>query len=322
MARKIILCYHNLRTDNDTPVAGYVNKRTANTASKFEQQIAWLASFAEFTDINNIVGTNSDKWQVAITFDDGYRGSFEIGADVLQRYGASATWFVNTRFVEDPTFAPWWDYVQFIFESAPEPFEWDVNGSGKMRVDVRCKEDRLRFRSVVKSALRHSDQRNFETVYARLQGLARSCDPDVSNSIVRQDELLKIVRQHSNVLIGAHTHSHVNTAHCDAQLLDEEIGLNVQKLREWCTGSSTVIDTFAYPYGDVRAINTNAGQILASHGLNLAVTTRKEYCSDNHNPYFLPRLTIQPGWSLTVFKNFIRHLAVMNTVVRIRSMIK
>lgn len=72
---------------------------------------------------------------VAITFDDGYRDNFLVAAPILQKYGASATFFVTSDYIGTERVFPWDNESK---QKHPIMTWDDVRGLVQMGFEIGC----------------------------------------------------------------------------------------------------------------------------------------------------------------------------------------
>jgi|SRR5687768_13533544 len=92
--RNVILCYHSVH-----PHRPFHSSRP----EVFDQHLEWLTENCRLVALTEItVGRQNDdgRPRVAITFDDGYEDNHSYALPVLMKWGARATFFVTTGFVE------------------------------------------------------------------------------------------------------------------------------------------------------------------------------------------------------------------------------
>src|SRR5437764_4617036 len=107
--KTLILPYHRFSA-NDAP--GTTSIRA------FAEQLAYLRSHYAIVPLTSIErhiwhGDRLPAPSVAITIDDGYRDAYELAFPLLRRYGAPATLFVVTDFIDRNAWL-WPDKVRFM----------------------------------------------------------------------------------------------------------------------------------------------------------------------------------------------------------------
>lgn len=299
--RKLILCYHRLFRD-PTQVHFY-NPVTALAIDKFEAQMRWLSGFCQFQTLDELIASddNVEEWQVAITFDDGYRDNVELGLPVFEKYHIPATWFVATAYLEEPQRLPWWDLVNYLQLSTERgrPFEQlaqSVLRQGDQSAPDNGATERLCQR------LAHLNQ-----VGPRSEALTLSQAVEHALSeqgVLPRNEMATVeqLQQASTspwLHIAPHTHTHPNLNLLSSSEQAAEIDISMKRLHAW--GIET-IPWFAYPFGKAKARTPETPVLVRQLGLHGAVTTDAEYLNNDSHPFLLPRFSVDGRWNLSTFK--------------------
>ncbi|MDX2346827.1 MAG: polysaccharide deacetylase family protein [Legionella sp.] len=136
--RKIILLYHAVGSGAD-----------AMDTQLFSEQMAWLSEYCEVMSLSDLlrVNSNSNKIQVAISFDDGYACLYDVCAPILKRLNIPAIVYLNTAWVAsdavhrlksnpdlghypDEHFLIWNEVKQFVSDG------WEIGSHGVDHVDL------------------------------------------------------------------------------------------------------------------------------------------------------------------------------------------
>ena len=90
--------------------------------SKFAEQMSFLAENHEVVSMDGLVDylesepdRDSNKFVVAVTFDDGYKDNLTHALPILEQYNIPAVIYITTRFLEGDTWMWWyelWDYIE------------------------------------------------------------------------------------------------------------------------------------------------------------------------------------------------------------------
>ncbi|MEO1652419.1 MAG: polysaccharide deacetylase family protein [Bacteroidota bacterium] len=89
---KRILVYHGLDLENNTRLnTKFISK------TKFEKEMAYLKKYCRVLPLKDLLQTpaQSDKLQVALTFDDGYANNYDLARPILEKYQLPATFFIS-----------------------------------------------------------------------------------------------------------------------------------------------------------------------------------------------------------------------------------
>ena len=112
----LVLNYHRIGQPDASP---FDHELWSASESGFERQVRWLTQNFDPIGVDDLDTALADRRRrfVMITFDDGYRDNYEIAFPVLQRYGATATFFIATGFIDRPHLA-WWDEIAWMVRSS------------------------------------------------------------------------------------------------------------------------------------------------------------------------------------------------------------
>ncbi|NCC49974.1 MAG: polysaccharide deacetylase family protein [Spartobacteria bacterium] len=105
--RLTILLYHSICPDPATEHNGRFNI----TLNIFRAQMRWLVDNGYETispeDIAQVIRTPSSRKKVLLTFDDGYRNTYEYALPILRDAGLKACIFISTAYIDSATPFPW-----------------------------------------------------------------------------------------------------------------------------------------------------------------------------------------------------------------------
>jgi peptidoglycan/xylan/chitin deacetylase (PgdA/CDA1 family) len=259
----VVLNYHRVGIETDA----FPNLDVAN----FRAQMAWLTRNCnviapeEFrARAENVTATN--RLDVMITFDDGYRDYFDHAYPVLKEFGIRAMNFLCTRFVDEPALIGWWDRLYLAMRATTKPraalpgtpHVFDLDESGRTAFLAAAKDHVKRQPEFDKEA----------TTQAILEALDVSAD---RLRAPRQTMSWDEVRQASDLTAyGGHTHNHVIVSRLDAQPLDREIRTCRERIE---TETGKPVETFAYPNGRAVDFTDEAKMLLRRNGFRTAFTT-------------------------------------------------
>jgi len=102
----------------------------------------------------------------------------------------------------------------------------------------------------------------------------------------------------NGMMIGSHSHNHLDLTKLDNQALEEEI-LTSKKILE--DTFSTSITDFCYPFGKT---NFNSYNVVKKNYNNAFTTNRSRYFHRKHDSLLIPRIDM--GKKLTKFKMFLK----------------
>ncbi len=116
-----ILIYHGLDKVGDNTLNGRFI-----SAAKFEAQVRFLSEHAQIVSLDDYFDEKFDtqKFTVAITFDDGYQNNLRYALPVLDHYAAPATFFLTSAAGRGADWL-WMDFLDVSTRLGPEKIEID-----------------------------------------------------------------------------------------------------------------------------------------------------------------------------------------------------
>jgi peptidoglycan/xylan/chitin deacetylase (PgdA/CDA1 family) len=266
-------------------------------SDEFERQIAHLAAHHHIVKGEELQaflqGELLPPYSVLITFDDGYRDNYTEAFPILQRYRASAVFFVATGLVDDPLSHPWLERLDSILRVwSHAEFETWLDAS-----ECHLKERRP----------------------AALRRYLKYCNPDARNRIVdsiqRHGSSIEPVRAEqcnpmtwdqlramsaAGMTIGGHTVSH--------QILS---AASVDQVRDEISGCRNRIETevqkacwaFSYPNGSAIDFRAADERLLREGDYRCAFTQVEGLITRQSNPFRLPRIPVPGTEELFAFQS-------------------
>lgn len=92
--RNVVLNYHSV-SPKKTELFGNISPE------RFRQTLKFLTTHFEIVDLPRVVSNESNKKQVALTFDDGYENVYTNAVPILEEFDVPATTFINPSFIGD-----------------------------------------------------------------------------------------------------------------------------------------------------------------------------------------------------------------------------
>jgi peptidoglycan/xylan/chitin deacetylase (PgdA/CDA1 family) len=246
--------------------------------------------------------------EVAITFDDGYVDTLNVGKPILESADAPATVFITTDRL-GATRQFWWDELADICLGGTAAIDVELEIAGR-RLHVSLPAgtaavprgwfwshpptgNRERTYLTLWQALRHLDSCALE---AAMQTLRERCEPLAqAESLPMRREDVATLAAGGSIRIGGHSQAHLPLTTLPADAKRHQIAQCKRELEELTGGA---VSGFAYPYGDrddeVKALTEQAGY-------RWAVSTQSAVVDAEHCDLFdLPRLQVMnwPGREL------------------------
>jgi peptidoglycan/xylan/chitin deacetylase (PgdA/CDA1 family) len=244
----------------------------STSAAAFAEQLEYLRSHYSIVPLSELArrfaeGAPPPRAAAAITIDDGYRDAYEIAFPLLKKYGAPATLFVVTDFLDGKAWL-WADKLRHIAFGLPSGrFEIALPGR-TLQVEVGDRASRLRAADRVNSELKKLPE---EIKAEALEGVAAQLGVRLPG--LPPEEFAPITWEQARemdaagVEIGSHTVTHPILTRVRPDRLAFELSASRARLRD-ALGRDA--DLFCYPNGDYDAAVRDA---VIRAGYRAAVTT-------------------------------------------------
>lgn len=261
--RALILTYHRFSAN------GYAAHTSAHA---FNEQLAYLKTHYQVVPLSEIVerlyanGT-LPAGMAAITIDDGYSDSYEIAYPLLKRYGAPATIFLVTDFVERYAWM-WTDKVRYLTGQArAQEVALTIDGE-RTRFELDDHASRVGAAERINGALKRlEDEMKEETIKqlaAMLEVIIPATPPD-HYSAVSWEEVHEMSL--NGIEFGSHTLTHPILTNVSEEQLRRELSESRTHIESVLRRR---IDQFCYPNGNY---DERVADEVVRAGYGCAVTT-------------------------------------------------
>jgi len=154
------------------------------------------------------------------------------------------------------------------------------------------------FRSTYSEALPILEEFEIPAVTFITPGLLGTCDLSTDpEPYLTWDEISKLAD--SGITIGSHAWSHRSLGNLPSEEVRAEAILSREALEDHL---HRPIDTFAYPFGTKADFNRTTADILNDNGYNYAFTSQHGVIRADQDPYELPRIKVEGGEGLWLFR--------------------
>ena len=274
--RTFVLAYHRIGTRDEI-----LNHTDADA---FRRQMQWLKRHClpvAPSDLLAPADPSDPRPRVVITFDDGYKDYYQYAYPVLHDLRIPAANFISTDYADTGRLF-WWDIVDFAGHRSAKrsvTLPWAphttfaLNDATRLTVLRACKY-------VIACAPDADRDRLVGDVCAMFE--IRPGDIDAPRQVMTWDEIRASMEWTS---YGGHTHTHVRVSRVDPSILEREVRICRDRLRDE-TGVAPTL--FAYPIGDG---SDDAREILPRYGFNMAFTVHKGYVGPGVDWLNVPRFT-------------------------------
>jgi len=302
--RPVILMYHRVAEESFDPWGATV------TSARLAEQLAWMICdrkilpLAEFA-ARKLEGTLPDN-AIALTFDDGYSCNAEVAAPMLERFRATATFFLTVDAIEKSRVF-WWDELEEIVLGHDGPtlaLDDEQVSLGERRGDDRRwrpnsapRTPRQRAYYELQRKLVTRKPAEIERAMAELRSQTSAANP-AKRPMAPED-----VRRIAGSLIdfGSHSLTHPWLTSLSAA----EKAAEIRESAEACaalTGSRP--RTFAYPFGD---FDEESRRLAEEAGYDCACSTDSAAVGSDSPQFALPRVQVG-NWSARRLQRALREL--------------
>jgi peptidoglycan/xylan/chitin deacetylase (PgdA/CDA1 family) len=281
-----ILVFHEIQDDLDAELQVGCSSRAFENLIKIA-----LERGVDFVTMDEALLRIDDRRPgpfVTVTFDDGYRNTYERALPVLERLNVPFTLYVPTHAVTRELYA-WWLGLRMLFKQQDVVTIEAIN-QRFLCADMRSKIAALRtvtnqvaedFR--LKDALRETFKSNGISLEA------------VSDKYFLDTEELRALARRSLAVIGAHTTSHAALSTLSREDMEAEMSDNREFLENLI---GREVSHFAYPYGTDKACGDREFAAAGRLGFKSGATAANRPIGRASSKHALPRLDLTgPFWA-------------------------
>jgi peptidoglycan/xylan/chitin deacetylase (PgdA/CDA1 family) len=286
----VILCYHRIGTGG---IPFYSQLPTA----EFDKQMRYLRDHCRLVSLDNLVeqltASEDNSPAVAVTFDDGYLGTFTEAFSVLRKYSIPATVYLTAGCIETGQVA-WYDRLFLAMQVMPAGnFELD---SLARRFDLRSVDSRTRAAAEIVSYLRTVPDKGRQEICNWIEQRVKLPESELRGRMMSWDQIRTM--QGDGISFQAHTMTHPVLGRLDQSALDQEIGESKRLVEQRLNDR---VCHFAFPFGKPADIGENAGASLSRFGFTSAATTNWGSNGPEVERYSLRRVQIGEDTTLPMF---------------------
>lgn len=261
----------------------------------FDRQLSWLSKHFDFATIPEalevLTGRTRPRRDICVlTFDDGYADFLEYAVPILRRYGAPATIYVPTGFVESGIPLLHDRLYRVLRLAAHRNLAVKQVGGGPL---VTAALEETLGGNVIQALERLLETRPREICLKVAEALETCLDADpkdvLTDSRLLGWEELRAVKA-AGFSVGAHTIDHACLPNEAPQEVDRQLSLSREKLE---TELGEPVVDFAYPNG---WYSRGAIRALQRNGYRSAVTTEDRPNRLGEDPFTLKRKCV---WEFT-----------------------
>jgi peptidoglycan/xylan/chitin deacetylase (PgdA/CDA1 family) len=258
--RVFVLAYHRIGRPGDP--FRHVD------AGVFRAQMQWLRRHCRVLHPAEIRSAldGTRRPTAVVTFDDGYLDYYTLAVPVLRELGLIAANFLSTAFI-DRGQQFWWDRVHLsVYRSQASRFTLPWSPATTFGASAA---GRYAFR---KACTRHIGSVPAAEQEALVQAVFRATGVnadalDIPRQVMTWDQVRASM---DATCYGGHTHTHVRVPLTETVVLDDEVRLCRERIKQETAVAPTI---FAYPTGDTSPAGKDT---LRKHGFEIAYSLKEE----------------------------------------------
>ncbi len=301
-AKYVVLTYHRVGTEG-VPLYCTLPRHV------FAEQMAYLARHFRVISIQQMAEELKDPDRtgqaLAISFDDGYLGTYTEAFPVLQRFGLPATVYLTAGAVESGE-TLWYDRIFLRFQKADTDLYLTLDTPRTFRLTGY--QDRIGAAAEVVGYLRTLPDDRRQRWCEEFEATIPLPEHELRGAMMTWEHAR--VMQRSGISFGAHTMTHpVVSRLSSAPLRDELKGAKLlieEKLE-------CAVEHFAFPFGKPGECGVQSSEVLASLGYRSAMTSIAGVNEHGADPFRLRRLGVGDSCSIAYFALQLHRLLLMPT---------
>jgi CelD/BcsL family acetyltransferase involved in cellulose biosynthesis/peptidoglycan/xylan/chitin deacetylase (PgdA/CDA1 family) len=259
-----IFIYHRVNNDYDPFLP-------ALPVAAFRKQIEFLKKNFPILNLNDLANGSfaetREKYNIAITFDDGYRDNFLYAYPTLKDLAVPATIYLATGCLESGEH-PWYDQISWGFKLTNQPTISLAHLGGPEGL-LAPRSEKLKTMNKTLGWLRTiTEEDRLSCIPKVFEALHVPPKLAVPNPMLSWDEVRQMNKQ--NISFGAHTVSHPVLSKLSDTKLEAEITGSKNKIEEKL---NTPVQHFAYPFGQPSDVGSGVKEAVRRAGFATAVTT-------------------------------------------------
>lgn len=294
----LVLNYHRIGNPETSP---FDHDLWSATAEEFDWQVRHLKRDFDIvspSDLDDVRRDRNGRF-ILITFDDGYRDNYELAFPVLHRNQVPATFFIATRFIDEP-YISWWDEVAWMIRTTNQDF---IEGTGwlpsPLLIDKFNPVGTIRALLKILKTLDGEKSQDFLNHLAIETGCGR-CPRQLADGMWMTWDMIREMRA-GGMTIGAHTVNHHVLSRLPIEQQRWEITESRRRLEEelgeW-------VDVFSYPVGGADTCTEETRTALQDMGFRWAFRYGVGFSTcPLQDPYQIPRLAVESSVNRSMFRS-------------------
>lgn len=293
----LVLNYHRIGNPACTP---WDHDLWSATTEEFDWQVSYLKQHFDLIGPSDLehAKANPRGRHVLISFDDGYRDNYAAAFPVLKSHGVPATFFLATRFLDQPHIS-WWDEIAWMVRTTTHDF---LDGPDWLADPLLI--DHIDPQTTIRQLLKVFKLLPGDRCYEFLQWLGdeTGCGRCPTRLAFNQWMTWDMVREMraGGMQFGAHTVNHPILARIPIERQRWEITESRKRIEREL---GEPINTFSYPVGGISSCSSETIDCLNQEGFQWAFRYGVGFRPDPFDePLQIPRLAVEHTTPRTMFR--------------------
>ncbi len=275
----VILSYHRVGTDG---VPLYCKMRP----EVFDAQMQFISSNFPVVSIDDMLEglhcSDGTRTGVAVTFDDGYLGTYSEAFPILKKYGIPATVYLAAKCIETGAIE-WYDRVFLVLRHYPAE-KMDILLDRPRRLELHSPQARIQSAAMLVGYLRRCADWRRREICEFLETQVKIPEAEISGSMMTWDQVREM--HASGVSFGSHSMTHRVLSRLPAADLEHELAASKELIERRLAAQ---VRHFAFPFGKRADYGRTAAE-LQRFGYRSAVTTEWGANDRMSSPFELRRM--------------------------------
>ena len=290
--RAVLLRYHSVQPF-PADFADTIGEGIIHSATGFAQQMEIVARQFHPVTLDHVVAWLNGERElprraVAITFDDGFADNYTIAAPILARHSLRAAFYVAVGSIGTRQY-PWFCRLRHALFSTSVP-HWTESSTGQVCDISNSAGRQSSFRAACRICATLTGERQEEFLDRMERELQTAEFPNGSALMMDWEQVVAL--QRNGHIIGSHTMTHPNVAHCALDEVRHELQESKRILEQQL---ATRISHFSYPSPILQPhFSDETTEVLAKGDYTSAVTCIPGPVRHQSDSLVLPRVSAPP----------------------------
>ncbi|WP_428663330.1 polysaccharide deacetylase family protein [Runella sp.] len=257
------------------------------TEKRFEAHLTYYKKYFNLISLEDFYAQrfSSEKFNVCLTFDDGFANNYRYVLPLLEKYQIPATFFI-TAITEAGYDILWNDLLTIASKYGPDVFTFNTADYRKNRYNKYVTSDGI----ALAEQLRLTGFGEKAALIKHLNSLVdfKNNDRDKDYWVQMDTQQIRALSASSHVTIGSHGYYHNDLSQISPEDMLSEMTLSKQFL-EKVTGKE--VTSIAFPYG---AYTEKTLEMAKAAGYSQLLCTDFNHPTDHDAVFLRERLTINP----------------------------